>query len=82
MSKKLRWLAAPLLLLGMAQPLLAADAPTDQPGLVSIDWSEDIWVLISFTLVFVILYKAAWKTVLESLKAREQRISGSIKQAE
>jgi len=51
-------------------------------GLVSIDLGSDIWVLIIFTLMVVILYKTAWKNVLAGLKAREERIRSDIAHAE
>jgi F-type H+-transporting ATPase subunit b len=72
-----------LVVLGAASPLLAADAGGEQqPGLISFDLSSIVWVLISFTIVLVILYKGAWKNVLDGLKAREDKIRGDIQQAE
>ena len=72
------------LILALPRPLLAADAsPAEpQPGLVSFDLPAIIWVLISFTLVLIVLYKAAWKNVLQGLKAREERIRKNISEAE
>jgi F-type H+-transporting ATPase subunit b len=76
-------LILPLLtLLALAHPLLAAEGAEQQPGLIDFDLSAIIWVLISFTIVLVVLYKSAWKNVLAGLKAREEKISGDIKEAE
>jgi len=82
MTKELRWRSALFLILALAAPALADDAASDQPGLMSIDWGSAIWILISFTILLIILYKAAWKNVLASLKDREQKIRGDIRQAE
>jgi len=83
MRRKISWIFALFLLLSVARPLMAADAaPEQQPGLVEIDWAACVWVLISFTIVLIILYKAAWKNVLQSLKDREERIRSNIQQAE
>jgi F-type H+-transporting ATPase subunit b len=77
------WIFALAALLATARPVFAADSPeAPQPGLISPDVSACIWVLISFTLVLVILYKAAWKNVLQGLKDRETRITGNIAHAE
>lgn len=80
MFRKLTWTFVLLAVLAAARPALAADA--NPPGLVSFDPSACIWVLISFTIVLIVLYKSAWKTVLDSLNAREERIRGNIQQAE
>jgi F-type H+-transporting ATPase subunit b len=82
MIRKTRWMPALLVVLGAARPLLAADGGSDQPGLISFDLSAIVWVLISFTVVLLVLYKGAWKNVLSSLKAREDKIRGDIQQAE
>jgi F-type H+-transporting ATPase subunit b len=81
MPKKLPIVVTLAALLALARPSLA-DAPQAQPGLLSFDPASAIWVLVSFTLVLIILYKTAWKNVLESLHGREARIQGSIRQAE
>lgn len=64
----------------MLIPLLLADA--SEPGILDIDFRSDIWILIIFTLLVVILYKTAWKNVLAGLKARESRIRKDIADAE
>jgi F-type H+-transporting ATPase subunit b len=75
------WIFALAALSAIAQPALAADeAP--QPGLLSPDLASCIWVLISFSIVLIILYKGAWANVLGGLKAREERIGGNIAKAE
>jgi F-type H+-transporting ATPase subunit b len=81
MVKKLRWVLPLLMVLSLTRPLLAADSG-DQPGLISFDPGTAICVLISFVLLVVILYKAAWKNVLTALDGRAQRIGNDIKQAE
>jgi F-type H+-transporting ATPase subunit b len=81
MRTKLRW-TLPLLTLMAAAPPVLADAGGDQGNLLYWDPSADIWVLVTFALMVIILYKAAWKNVLEGLKGREQRIRGDIQQAE
>jgi F-type H+-transporting ATPase subunit b len=70
----------------MAAPAWAQDAGGEAP-LVPIppretDIASAIWVLISFVILLVILKKAAWNTVLESLKGREERIRANIQEAE
>jgi len=52
------------------------------PGLVSFDWASAIWILCLFTILVLVLYKAAWKNVLSGLKAREERIRTDIADAE
>jgi F-type H+-transporting ATPase subunit b len=52
------------------------------PGLVSFDWASAIWILCLFTVLVLVLYKAAWKNVLSGLKAREERIRTDIADAE
>jgi F-type H+-transporting ATPase subunit b len=51
-------------------------------GLMTIDWASDLWILIVFSVMAIILYKTAWKNVLAGLKAREDRIRGDIARAE
>ncbi len=67
-----------------AQQLHAPEAA--QPELLDLSsWTaigSIIWVLIFFAIVVIVLYKAAWKNVLASLKAREERIRKDIADAE
>jgi F-type H+-transporting ATPase subunit b len=51
-------------------------------GLLDLDLLSAAWVLAIFLVVAIILYKTAWKNVLTSLKAREERIRGDIASAE
>jgi F-type H+-transporting ATPase subunit b len=81
MAKKLPWVLTLLAVLALAHPVWA-DSGEAQPQLVSFDVGSAIWVLISFGLVLIILSKTAWKTVLESLQAREDRIRNNIQAAE
>lgn len=41
-----------------------------------------IWMLLAFSIVFFILAKFAWPTILTSLKQREDHIATSLKKAE
>ncbi|MCX7862222.1 MAG: F0F1 ATP synthase subunit B [Bacteroidales bacterium] len=40
------------------------------------------WMLVSFTIVFLILKKFAWKPILKILKEREENIEKALKAAE
>ncbi len=40
------------------------------------------WMLVSFTIVFLILRKFAWKPILNILKQREERIEKALKAAQ
>ena len=53
-----------------------------QPGLLEWDIGSIIWILAIFTVLAIILYRTAWKNVLQGLKAREDRIRNDIAQAE
>jgi len=57
-------------------PLLADDNP------VRPDFGSALWVLFTFLIVVVVLYKTAWKNVLAGLKAREDRIRSAIADAD
>lgn len=41
-----------------------------------------IWMLLAFSIVFFVLAKFAWPTILSSLKQREDHITTSLKKAE
>ncbi len=41
-----------------------------------------IWMLISFSAVFIILKKFAWKPILNAIKAREDSIAKALKSAD
>jgi len=70
----------------IAVPVLADEAAhaasEDQPGLLSPNFGSILWVMVFFLIVLAILYKAAWKNVLEGLKKREQRIRKDLTDAE
>src|ERR1700679_1774738 len=69
--------------LAMSAPAMAADAgEPPPPGLLDINFASAIWVLISFVLLVIILKKAAWQNVLDSLKGREDRIRNDIRAGE
>ena len=53
-----------------------------EPGLLDISFPSVIWVLVIFTVLAIILYRTAWKNVLQGLKAREDRIRKDIADAE
>ena len=57
-------------------------AEAAQPGLLSLDIQQALWVLGIFIVLVVILYRTAWKNVLAGLKAREDRIRKDIADAE
>jgi F-type H+-transporting ATPase subunit b len=61
----------------------SAAAPAEaQPGLLSLDIQQALWVLVIFIVLVVILQRTAWKNVLAGLKARENRIRKDIADAE
>ena len=41
-----------------------------------------VWMLIAFSLVFFVLAKFAWPTILSSIKEREEHIADSLKKAD
>ena len=57
-------------------------AEDSQPGLLSLDVQQAVWVLVIFVVLVFILYRTAWKNVLAGLKAREDRIRKDIADAE
>src|SRR5215470_15163948 len=59
-----------------------AHAGEEHPGLLDPSVTSIIWVLAIFTVLAIILYRTAWKNVLQGLKAREDRIRNDIAQAE
>jgi len=82
MKVKLRWLTAMAVIAGAAQPLLADDTSSGQPGLMDFDWGEAVWIIISFVILLIILYKMAWKNVIATLEGRSERIANDIRSAE
>src|SRR5258708_39537096 len=64
-------------------PVLAGAAEEEtKAGLLDLNLSSIIWVLVIFLVLLAILYKTAWKNVLAGLKAREERIRKDIADAE
>ena len=41
-----------------------------------------VWMLIAFSLVFFVLAKFAWPSILNSIKEREEHIADSLKKAD
>jgi F-type H+-transporting ATPase subunit b len=60
----------------------AAAPEAAQPGLLSLDVQQALWVLVIFVVLVLVLYRTAWKNVLAGLKAREDRIRKNIADAE
>ena len=71
-------------------PLLVAACPhwagaaesQEKGGLLDYDSRTAFWVLVTFVVVLIVLYKLAWKNVLAGLKSREKRIHDDIAGAE
>lgn len=49
---------------------------------IEFDAANAVWVLIIFGILLAVLYPTAWKQILASLKAREERIRKDIADAE
>jgi F-type H+-transporting ATPase subunit b len=60
----------------------SAAADSGQPGLLTFDPQQAIWVLVIFVVLVFVLYRTAWKNVLAGLKSREERIRKDIADAE
>jgi F-type H+-transporting ATPase subunit b len=84
--KTSRFALATMALALMAAPVFAEEAAhaaaEEGPGLLSLNLGSILWVMIFFIIVVVVLYKAAWKNVLEGLKKREERIRKDLSDAE
>jgi F-type H+-transporting ATPase subunit b len=52
------------------------------PDLLAINKGLALWTWVTFILVCVVLYKVAWKPILESLDQREKDIRKSLEDAE
>ncbi len=50
--------------------------------LITPDFGLFFWMLVTFTLVFLILKKFAWKPIVQALKEREENIQEGIENAE
>ncbi len=51
-------------------------------GLLKVDPGLLIWTLFTFTLLLLILWKAAWKPLIAALDARAERVRNDIEYAE
>ena len=51
-------------------------------GLLDIDPGLMIWTAITFFLLVIVLGKFAWKPIIKTLQEREERIRGSLEQAD
>ncbi len=51
-------------------------------GLLDIDPGLMIWTVITFALLLIVLGKFAWKPIIKTLQEREERIRGSLEQAD
>ena len=50
--------------------------------LITPDFGLFFWMMVTFTMVFVILKKFAWKPIVQALKEREDNIQEGIENAE
>ena len=64
-------------------PILASSAPGGEsaPGLADPSLPYWGWTWLVFGLVFLVLWKFAWKPLREQLEAREQRIHDTVEKA-
>ncbi|SRR6056297_254932 len=51
-------------------------------GLLKVDPGLLLWTIITFIVLLLILWKAAWKPIVEALDARSEKIRGDIEAAE
>lgn len=63
--------------------VLAAEAgeAAHGPGVADLSLSHAAWTWIVFALVFLVLWKFAWKPIREQLEARENRIRETVDKA-
>ena len=52
------------------------------PNIMNVDPGLMIWTVVTFVLLLVVLRLTAWKPLVGALEAREQRIRGSIEDAD
>lgn len=50
--------------------------------MISIDISQLIWSIINFAVLFLLLRKFFWKSILGIMAAREQEVASNLEQAE
>ena len=51
-------------------------------GLLKVDPGLFLWTVITFLVLLLILWKAAWKPIVEALDARAEKVRGDIETAE
>ena len=51
-------------------------------GLLKVDPGLLLWTIITFLVLLLILWKAAWKPIVEALDARAEKIRGDIENAD
>jgi F-type H+-transporting ATPase subunit b len=51
-------------------------------GLLKVDPGLFLWTVITFLVLLLILWKAAWKPIIEALDARAEKVRGDIETAE
>jgi F-type H+-transporting ATPase subunit b len=76
MTAKSLWLA-PLLLMGTATPLMAAEG-----GLLTVSGGLMFWTTVTFVIVLAVLWKAALPPILGAVEARENQIRQLLAEAE
>jgi len=51
-------------------------------GLLKVDPGLLLWTVITFAVLFLILWKAAWKPIVDALDARAEKVRSDIENAE
>ena len=51
-------------------------------GLLKVDPGLFLWTVITFVVLMLILWKAAWKPIVEALDARAEKVRSDIENAE
>ncbi len=51
-------------------------------GLLKVDPGLLLWTIITFAVLFLILWKAAWKPIVDALDARAEKVRSDIENAE
>lgn len=51
-------------------------------GLLKVDPGLFLWTVITFAVLFLILWKAAWKPIVDALDARAEKVRSDIENAE
>ena len=53
-----------------------------QEGLLKVEPGLLLWIIITFIVLLLILWKAAWKPLVEALDARAEKVRGDIENAD